>query len=349
MRWVALLALVFCGCSSHPKEARERPIGAALKITSPLGLPPLRIPADNPPTAETVALGRKLFYDPRLSANDKLSCATCHNPLLGFADGRRFSSGTEGKPGTRNAPTILNSAYSGAHFWDGRAATLEDQAPGPIANPVEMNQSHDLCSAKLNNDPEYVAEFAKAFGPGPITMSKISSAIASFERTALSGNSPFDRYQFGGDRSAMSPAAVRGLALFRDKSKGNCETCHNMAMNYAVFTDGKYHNLGVGVGSDGQLIDLGRYEQTKREYDKGAFKTPTLRNIALTAPYMHDGSLKTLRAVVDFYAGGGNSNPWIDREMKPLNLTSAEREDLVAFLESLTGDVPAGAGPPAKK
>jgi cytochrome c peroxidase len=243
---------------------------------------------------------------------------------------------------------VLNAAYADRQFWDGRAGTLEEQAAGPIANPLEMNQTHDACATRIGGIPEYKAEFEKAFGPGPITITKIEKAIAAFERTVISGNSPFDRYQFGGDRKALSPAAVRGLAIFLDKDKGNCSTCHTVEETHALFTDNKFHNLGVGMNAEGELTDAGRYEHTKVESDRGAFRTPTLRNIAQTAPYMHDGSLKTLRAVVDFYAGGGNSNPGLDKDMKPLNLTSRERDDLVAFLESLTGDMPPNVGPPPK-
>jgi cytochrome c peroxidase len=327
----------------------ERPIGAAVPIKAPLGLPAVPIPADNPVTVETVALGRKLFYDRKLSATDSVSCASCHNPLLGFSDGRKVSTGVEGKTGKRNAPTVVNAAYGAIQFWDGRAADLEEQAAGPIANPVEMNQTHEVCVSKLNSDAAYAAEFAKAFGPGPITMGKIQKALASFERTVISGNSAFDRYQYGGDHAALSPAAIRGMAIFTDKAKGNCVTCHTIDLTHALFTDGKFHNLGVGVDSEGELTDLGRFEQTKAEADKGAFKTPTLRNIAKSAPYMHDGSLKTLREVVDFYAGGGNSNPHLDKDMRSLELTRAERDDLVTFLESLTGEMPPDIGPPPAK
>lgn len=343
--WALGFALITVACT----RTNERPVGAPMQIATPLGLPPVPVPADNPVTAETVALGRKLFYDRKLSTNDVLSCASCHNPQFGFSDGQRVSTGVEGKTGTRNAPTVLNAAYGTNQFWDGRATSLEEQSAGPIANPIEMNQKHDVCVSRLNEDPAYVAEFAKAFGPGPITMGKIEKALASFERTAISGNSQFDRYEYGGDKTALSPAAIRGLAIFKDKNKGNCVTCHNIGSKHALFTDGKFHNLGVGVNAEGELVDQGRFVHTKLETDTGSFKTPTLRNIAQSAPYMHDGSLKTLRDVVDFYAGGGNSNPHLDKDMKPLNLTRAERDDLVAFLESLTGETPPDIGPPSTK
>jgi cytochrome c peroxidase len=172
-------------------------------------------------------------------------------------------------------------------------------------------------------------------------------AMASFERTLISGNSPFDRYQFGGDKTAMSAAAIRGLAIFTDKQRGNCATCHTIEKDYALFTDGKYHNLGAGMNAEGKLTDLGRYNQTKADADRGAFRTPMLRNVAKTAPYMHDGSKKTLKEVVDFYVGGGSSNPQLDKEIKELKLSGQERADLVAFLEALTCEPPKNAGPPA--
>jgi cytochrome c peroxidase len=209
-----------------------------------------------------------------------------------------------------------------------------------------MNQKHDVCVSKLDTDPTYKAEFRTVFGPGPITIGKVEKAIASFERTLISGDSPFDRYQFGGDKTALSPAAVRGLAIFRDSARGNCAACHTINDHFALFTDGKFHNIGIGVDDEGNLTDLGRYSETKADADKGAFKTPTLRNVAMSAPYMHDGSLKTLRDVVDYYAGGGNSNPYLDTKIKPLNLSRQERDDLVRFLESLTGEMPSNAGPP---
>ena len=332
-------AVLLASCTKQTPV--EKPLGAPIAISIPLGLPPLPIPSDNPPTAETVALGKKLFFDPRLSVNNSISCATCHNPKLGFGNGQRFAAGSEGKFGTRNAPTVVNSAYAPAQFWDGRAPTLEEQAAGPIANPVEMNQPHEAAASRLNNFPEYVVAFEKAFGPGPITITKVEKALASYERTLLSGNSPFDRYQYGGDKTALTPAAVRGLTLFRSREKGNCVACHLIGPRNALFTDGQYHNLGVGLDSNGDPADLGRYHTTKVDAHKGSFKTPTLRNIALTAPYMHDGSLKSLKDVVDFYAGGGSSNPYLDREIKPLPLTRAERDDIVAFLESLSGSNPA--------
>jgi cytochrome c peroxidase len=338
------------GCGNRNPAASpgisEKPVGTVIEIRAPLGLPQIPVPAGNPETAEAVSLGRKLFYENKLSADLSLSCASCHNPLMGFTDGRRHSKGVDGKIGSRNAPTVINTAYSPVQFWDGRASSLEEQAGGPIANPIEMNQTHDVCVSRLAADASYKADFEKAFGPGAVTIGKVENAIASFERTLISGNSSFDLYEFGGDKNALRPTAIRGLAIFRDKKKGNCATCHTIGEKYALFTDGKFHNIGAGVNGEGDLTDLGRYNETKVEAEKGAFKTPTLRNVAKTGPYMHDGSLKTLKDVVDFYAGGGNSNPYLDKEIKAITLSGQERADLVDFLESLTGEMPANAGPP---
>ncbi|MBS1829802.1 MAG: c-type cytochrome [Acidobacteria bacterium] len=311
-----------------------------------MGLPPVPIPSDNPPTAETIRLGRRLYYDTKLSRDNTVSCASCHSPTLGFADGRKVSSGVDGKTGARNAPTVWNAAFASAQFWDGRALTLEEQAAGPIANPVEMDLAHEQLEGRLNGDPAYRDLFTRAFGPGPITIEKVKKAIASFERTVVSGNSPFDRYQFGGDKKAMNESAIRGLAIFQDPKRGNCAVCHTIEKSHALFSDGKFHNIGTGLDEQGEWRDKGRYEVTKLDADRGAFRTPTLRNIAKTAPYMHDGSQKTLREVVDFYVGGGSANPHLDKEIRELKLSQKDRADLVAFLEALNSELPADVGPP---
>jgi len=247
------------------------------------------------------------------------------------------AKGIRNQFGKRNAPTVVNAAYAPVLFLDGRAATLEDQCGGPIANPIEMGETHGTVAAKLEKVPEYKADFARAFGPGPITIQKIEMAVASYERTVLSGDSAFDRYMYRDDKTALNEAALRGMKIFVDKKRGNCSTCHTIGETSALFTDGKFHNIGAGINPQGEMTDLGRYEQTKVEADKGAFRTPTLRNVALTAPYMHDGSLKTLKDVVDFYAGGGTSNPQLDGEIHELKLSGQDRADLVTFLEALTG------------
>lgn len=344
-------ALVGCfftiaGCKG---SISARPIGQTVTITPPLGLPPVPIPPGNPPTAQTIALGRVLFYDRRLSKDNTISCASCHMPNLGFADGAKVSRGVGGMNGVRNAPSIVNAGYLPLQFWDGRVQSLEEQAASPIANPVEMNQPHDVSIGKLAKDPEYLALFNQAFGPGGVTLQRVENAIASFERTALSGNSPYDHYEYGGDKTALTPSQIRGLQIFTDPKRGNCSTCHLVNEKYALFADGKAHNIGVGAGDAATFSDVGRFEQTKTDADRGAFVTPMLRDVARTAPYMHDGSLKTLKGVVDFYAGGGNSNPYLDKQIRKIELSARDRQDLVAFLQSLNGEYPANIGPPNQK
>jgi len=334
------------GCKA---PVNERPLGATVEINAPLGLPPVPLPADNPPTADAIALGRRLFYDKKLSKDNSLACASCHNPQRGFTDGLEISKGVGGMIGVRNAPTVTNAAYLPLQFWDGRAISLEEQAASPIADPVEMNQTHEVSVSKLGADPVYKAMLLKAFGSEDMTIGRVEKALASFERTILSGDSAFDRYQFGGDKRALTPSQIRGLAIFRDPQKGNCAACHTIDAKYALFTDGKFHNIGEGVGDDGNFHDIGRYHETKVDADKGAFKTPTLRNIANTGPYMHDGSLKTLKEVVDFYAGGGNSNPYLDKDIRVIKLSGQDRTDLVQFLISLTGEMPPNVGPPRQE
>jgi cytochrome c peroxidase len=344
---IVLANLIFfvaiAGCKG---SVSARPIGETVSIKPPLGLPPVPIPPANPPTAQTIALGRLLFYDLRLSKDNTIACASCHMPTLGFADGSRHSRGVGGMSGVRNAPSVVNAAYLPLQFWDGRARSLEEQAASPIANPVEMNQPHDVSVAKLAKDPRYIDLFNQAFGPGGVTLERIENAIASFERTVLSGNSAFDRYEFAGAKTALSPSQIRGLQIFMDKKRGNCSTCHLVNDKYALFTDGKAHNIGVGADDSPAFTDLGRFVQTSADTDRGAFITPMLRDVARTAPYMHDGSLKTLKDVVDFYAGGGNSNPYLDKEIRAIKLSAQDRQDLVAFLQSLNGEYPANIGPP---
>jgi cytochrome c peroxidase len=287
---------------------------------------------DNPMSVKKVELGRMLYFDGRLSADGKVSCATCHEPGKGFSDGRKTSAGIHDKTGARNAPTVINRLFSADQFWDGRAADLEAQALGPIQNPIEMGNTLDGMVANVKAIQKYAPLFQGAFGSPEITAERVSQAIATYERTVVAGNAPYDRYQ-AGDKGAMSPSAVRGMALFNDAQKGNCVTCH-AGFN---FTDESYHNLGIGMKAD--KPDLGRYEVTKSETDKGAFKTPTLRNVAQNAPYLHDGSEATLLDVVKLYVRGGIPNKWLSKEIHPLNLTEQEQKDLVAFMEALTGEV----------
>jgi len=340
--WLGVSATTLAAQEAAPgPTARETLKSGSFTLELPLGLQSgaAYIPDDNPMSAEKVELGKLLYFDPRLSKDKSISCASCHNPYHGFADPAPTSRGVGFKLGGRNSPTVINRLFSKEQFWDGRAEDLEDQAHGPLINAVEMAmKSHDDVVKQCRSVPGYAAYFEKAFGSKEITMKRIAQAIASYERTVVSGNSPFDRYQ-AGDRGAMSAAAVRGMELFNGAA--NCKVCHS-GFN---FTDESYHNLGVGM--DKPKPDLGRFDQTKAESEKGAFKTPTLRNVAHTAPYMHDGSEATLRQVVEFYNRGGVKNQWLSKEIKPLNLDAKQVDDLVAFLDALTGEVP-NLAPPAK-
>ena len=299
---------------------------------APLGLDgnTMVIPKDNPMTKEKVELGKLLFFDKRLSKDNTIACASCHIPALAFSDGQPVSAGINRLQGGRSAPASINRLFSSAQFWDGRAATLEDQSTGPLVNRVEHGfANHDEFVAKLNTIEGYKTRFQKVF-QGPITKDRVGQAIASFQRTILSGNSPYDRFNSGKDSNALSASAKRGLELFRGKAL--CFTCHAGAN----FTDEKFHNLGVDWNSD--HVDLGRYIVTKEPKDIGAFKTPTLREVTRTAPYMHSGQFGTLRQVVDFYNQGGINNPHKDPLMQPLKLSHEEKEDLVEFLHSLSGE-----------
>ena len=325
-------------CTSAPEKPKvETPKGPTpYKLVVPAGLDAdsVIIPPDNPLTEEKIKLGKKLYFEKALSIDGSIACASCHVPEKGFADPERFSTGVGGKKGNRQAPTIINRVFSTRQFWDGRAASLEEQALGPVQNPAEMGMpSMDVVVDKLHNMPEYVSLFREAFPPdGAITADHVAKAIASFERTVMSGNSPFDKFM-AGDRAAMSDSAQRGYALFKDEKKANCETCH-VGHN---FTDENYNNLGVGMSAKDP--DLGYFKISKLEGHKGAFKTPTLREIASTAPYMHDGSEKTLEEVVTFYNKGGHPNKWLSKKLKPLKLTKQEEADLVEFLKALSGEV----------
>ena len=347
---IAVLSPTIAAASEPDDQANRAgitPVGKPVKIKAPLGLPPIPIPPDNPPTEETIALGRRLYYDPGLSADGTVSCATCHAPDLSFRDGKALSNGVAGQLGSRRAPTVVNAAYNTLQFWDGRAPSLEKQAEGPLTNPVEMANTLEGVVNYVQSDPKYRALFARAWGTKEITIDLVTRSIGSFERTVVIGNSPFDRFYYRGDKKALSPAGQRGLKLFLNQKKGNCSVCHVIGKRYALFTDNKFHNIGVGADTWGTFEDVGRYVQTKSASDMGAFKTPTLRNIAKTAPYMHDGSLATLKDVVDHYVGGGTSNPHLDKEIHALAfLTFNERADLKAFLESLTGTLPPNVGPP---
>ncbi|MGZ7061042.1 MAG: cytochrome-c peroxidase [Candidatus Angelobacter sp.] len=349
VNFILLIAILVSGLMLHSQirsASPVMPIGKTVEIKVPLGLPPVVIPADNPPTAETIALGRRLFYDPILSSDRSVSCASCHSPQFGFADSRPLSEGVGKKTGTRHSPPVVNAAYFNVQFWDGRAPTLENQAEGPVQNPVEMANTLKTVEQRLNADATYREQFAAAWGARPITYEMVEKSIASFERTVISGNSPFDRWKYGHDHKAVDAAVKRGFVVFTSKKKADCASCHTVGEKYALFTDNQFHNVGVGVNA-GEFTDVGLYAVTHNEADKAKFKTPSLRNIAQRSPYMSDGSLTDLKQVIDFYIGAGNSNPNLDPKIHVLDfLTGQERSDLQAFLNALTGEIPPEVGPP---
>lgn len=296
----------------------------------PAGMPPMFIPADNPLTVEGVALGRKLFYDPVLSANNTLSCAGCHRQNFAFADSTlQFSVGITGATGTRNAPALFNLGWEKKFFWDGGAATLEDQVIGPITNPIEMHDTLTKVIAKLQKHSLYPPMFKKAFGSDSITTKLIMKAIAQFERTLISANSKYDEYKQG--KIKLDEQEWNGMQLFIGE-KGDCNHCHVLG---STFTDFEFRNNGL----DSVFADEGRYRITLNPDDMGKFKTPTLRNIALTAPYMHDGRFKTLKEVINFYNSDFHLTATLDPNIalqKRGRLNPIEINDLIAFLNTLT-------------
>lgn len=351
----------------------------------PLGLPPVPIPAGNPQTPEKIKLGEKLFNDQRFSSTGKISCATCHKVSKAFTDSPlRTSEGIGKLTGTRNAPTVVNAAYMSTLFWDGRSRDLEDQAKNPFLNPVEMGLAdHEPILKIVRTDPQYRDSFKAVFNKSDeqITIKEVTQAIASFERTIISGDSPFDRWRYGNDKTAMSPSQIRGFEVF--VGQGRCVSCHVVEQTQALFTDNRFHNIGVGINSiqqdvprlageflkakaqgtkvdvavltDKKVSELGRFAVTDEFDEMGAFKTSTLRNIAATAPYMHDGSIKTLEDVVIHYDNGGITkktdrvNDFLSGGIRPLDLSKKQISDLVAFMEALTSPEHVKAAKKAKK
>lgn len=338
---IALIVAVATGC------ARSAPPWEADNPLKPLPAGPLGSEIDlaalpEPPTPETVRLGRWLFYDTRLSADGTVACATCHRPEHAFSEPTPVSTGIRGQKGTRKAPPVINQAAAlyPRFFWDGRAGSLEEQVLGPIANPIEMGGSHDTMVATISAVDGYAPYFREAFGTPEITKERVAKAIADYERTRMSGNSPWDRWRQNRDERAVSDEVKQGHELFFGKA--DCNQCHLGNS----FTDSQFHNLGVGWDPEAKTFrDWGRWEFSKDKVeqqfgdaDRGAFKTPTLREVTRRAPYMHDGSMATLREVVEFYNKGGEQNPWLDPKMKPLKLTEAEIDAIVAFLKALEGE-----------
>lgn len=349
-----------------PDDSLARP-KSPHQIGFPTALTDSVVPRNNPQTPEKIALGEKLFFDGRVSANGTVACSTCHDPRLAFTDGRPVAVGIDNREGQRNSPTVLNALYNQFQFWDGRAATLEQQVGLPIVNPVEMGQPNlDSAVARVARIPEYRASFIRVFARPP-NPTDLVRAIASYERSQTSFDSPFDRYM-AGDSNAISASAKRGWALFR--TKGRCNLCHMFAdttTRPTRFTDDTFHNIGIGIirhnvvplarqaeqaiaKGDTIAIDqaaigspmsaLGRFLVTRSDSDMASFKTPDLRNVLVTAPYFHDGSQATLWDVMDHYnKGDGLEDPWLSTEMQPLALHETEIDDFVAFMASLTSPI----------
>lgn len=309
------------------------PAATPYKLSVPFGLEDdvkTYIPEDNPLTAEKVELGKLLFFDPRLSRDNTISCASCHKPELAWTDGTKLGMGINNQLSTRNTMTIINRLYSKAQLWHGKSPSLEAQAKNPLTKSARMGMpSSDAEVAKLNAIKGYRERFHQVFCTD-VTMDGIAKAIAAFERTVLSGNSPADRYDMGQEEGAISESAKRGLKVFQ--GKGRCTRCHS-GFN---FTDEEFHNLGIDW--DTGRADLGRYSVEKHPGTVGGFKTPTLREISRTAPYMHDGRFATLEEVVDLYDRGGIQNPHLSNLIIPLGLTQQEKKDLVEYMRTLNGE-----------
>lgn len=383
MRHLLLLVIAVFSTTAWGQAVDGPQPTASAQVNPLLGLPPLPIPADNPQTPAKIALGEKLFHDKRFSIDGTVSCANCHEASKAFTDNLPVSVGHHGLTGTRNAPTVINAAFYKSQFWDGREPDLEAQSKGPFVNPVEAGlPNHEPILRIVRSDPDYQAAFKGVFNVGgdKLTMEHVSKAIASFERSLIAGNSAFDRFYFGGDKSALNEQQQRGLQVFLEQ--GRCVSCHTIEQDHALFSDSRFHNIGIGINAvqddvprlaqafleaknkggdvdkmvltDKKSSELGRFAVTDAFNDLGAFKTPTLRNIALTAPYMHDGSLKTLKEVVVHYNNGGVTpadaivNDFLSGGIRPLNLSDAQIDDLIAFMEALTSEQYAQPKPVAK-
>jgi len=342
--YVCGMALIFGACLVTANLVGREPTKAISNDSMfppegpkvPLGLVPVIWPDDNPYSAEKAELGWLLFFDKRLSSDGSVSCASCHSPEFAYTDGQSVSTGIGAQKGGRSAPSVINRVYGMAQFWDGRASSLEEQAKGPIANSLEMTsekdagKAHNTCTERLRLVPEYRQRFKKVFGTEELTIDHIARAIATFERVILSGNSAYDRFK-AGDKKALTESQQRGMNIFFSNN-ARCDSCHDGA----AFTTNQFANIGIGM--DKLTPDWGRYNVTKKEEDKGAFKTPGLRDVARTAPYMHDGSIKTLEEVVEHYDKGGVKNKWLHQDVRPLKLSKQDKTDLVSFLHALNGE-----------
>lgn len=321
-----------------PEQAAAGDSEESALAKAPLGLPPVPIPDDNPMTADKVALGRMLYFDTRLSKDGTTSCATCHDPTMAWAEHAPTSTGIKGAVGPVNSPTVINAAYATSQFWDGRAASLEEQALGPIENPIEMGHNLDELVKQLSEIPGYVEQFQKVFGTS-VTKEGIAKAIAAFERTVLSGNSPYDRFVELNQQDALTDAQKRGWKLFDE----HCSVCHTPPL----FSNYRFFNAGIGMDKDPP--DQGRKSVTGDDSDLGKFRVPALREVANTAPYFHDGSAATLEEAVALMASGGKDNPQLSPMLKAIReakLSDQDQKDLVEFLKALSGEFPVIEAPP---
>ena len=328
---ICCLFLLLFACKKAPNNSVVDKGLTPFVLNIPHGLPVMMIPSDNPMTVEGVALGKMLFHDPILSGNNKQSCASCHMRKFGFSDStNQFSTGIDGLKGPRNAMPLINLGWASQFFWDGGAANLESQVVGPIQNPLEMHQDLSALLGELNAHQTYPELFKQVFGSSQISTSMVMRAIAQYERTLISGNSKYDQFKRG--ETVLSPSEMRGMNLFQNPNKGDCAHCHTMG---GTFTDFVYRNTGL----DSLAIDKGREAITLKPLDRGKFKTPGLRNIEVTGPYMHDGRFKTLEECVQHYNVGfhytQNLDPNLVNTIKG-RLNSSEVQDIVAFLKTLT-------------
>jgi cytochrome c peroxidase len=332
--WASVAILVLRGLS--PASAQSTRAGPS-NFQAPAGLPAIAWPADNPYSPARAELGKILFFDGRLSGNDRVSCASCHDANNGFAGSTPFSKGVNGKPDARHTPTIINRAWGKSQFWDGRAPTLEAQVAMAVTDPTEMGMTLDLAAEKIGAIQGYALLFAAAFGDSTVSFDRIAKSIATFERTIVSGNSAYDRY-LAGDKSALTKQQKDGLDFFN--KKGERAECHSGPN----FTSEKFANIGIGMAQANP--DPGREGVTKKRADFGKFKVPTLRDLASRTPYMHDGSVQTLAAVLAIYAKGGLPNPHLDTRLTPFYLDEQTKLALLAFLDSLNGERPQKIAPP---
>ncbi|MGA9769288.1 MAG: cytochrome c peroxidase [Blastocatellia bacterium] len=359
---VVILLMIILPVFAKAVEATSSSFDLKLPLGIPFEIWSYYVPKYNVLTQAKVELGRQLFFDKRLSADGSVSCASCHDPARAFTDGKRVAEGINGRSGSRNSPTLLNAMFNSGQFWDGRVESLEAQAKLPLINPDEMgDQTFEQIIAKLSSLPEYTKQFQESFN-GPVTIDAVARAISSFERTLVSGNSPLDRYQ-AGDFKAITDGARNGMMLFRGRAR--CTICHAFNQAFPFLTDGNYRNTGVsanfaefdglsrralqsvrddprssveGLLKQNGSFELGRFLVTSNSLDIGAYRTPSLRNVELTAPYFHDGSAATLNDVVKFYVNGGKANSFRDWQLEPVSLSEEEQRDLVEFLKALTSD-----------